>query len=628
MRSGRTVARWRTAAKPVATVTKTWTFTSDAEGLADVGDSAITFAKDAGDPSVHFTGAASGTQERGRRASTGETWETWGVPAGATVTSVQVLSWQSRRWAAPASQTPTISMRVLDSAAASVHAAGDLVSTNLGTGTDTGWVNQGAGTSRNVDSGKQASNTDVRLEIELDVSLASSTWDVGVDTIALQITYSGGPPTWVASSTGATDAGGAWSFTCSAPGAAGRVIIVQIYQDGNTNGAVTVTGATNIENLAGTDNAWTQIPGTNADGSWLVGQTSVGRHFIYIGRSLSTSAPTISGGNSTSEDLYIIAHEFQDVNTGTTLADVIENSSAGNAVNFASDNTITIQDSGVTTLGKNRLALNLIAMEDDETNFATVFSGQSGGTWVLRGSFGSSSGTDGAVILQTATMASAGTINGGSYEVGAQTWYSTVGFALIGNSPYLDQTHFRFRNDDGSESTATWKENLDTNTNIAQGGQFRIRFGVEEENGGGDPPSQAYRMAYSKNGGAWTMIGGSGLDDPIRAFNSTNVADGTATTQQITSGSFTAGLYEDLAAQTPALDLPKQAITEFEWSVELHAGASSPFAVNDVVQLRIEISGGTALNAYSNIAQFTVVSGVVVYVPRYGNVNFQDPGVV
>lgn len=175
------------------TVDKTWVFASDNEGLADVGDSAITVVHDtAGNPggSLEYTGAASGTTERARKSTTGETWQTWGVPAGNVVTSVQVISWDSRKWAVPASQTPTITARVLDSAAASVHSAGDIINLGLGTGADIAWINNGAGTSRAVDAAKQASTTDVRLEIQLTVTVASSTWDIGIDNVLLRMTYS------------------------------------------------------------------------------------------------------------------------------------------------------------------------------------------------------------------------------------------------------------------------------------------------------------------------------------------------------------------------------------------------------------------------------------------------------
>src|SRR5437870_3890736 len=112
----------------MATVTKTWVFASDNEGLADVGDDAnLTVQHDtAGNPggSLEFVGAATGAHaERARKATTGETWQTWGVPAGATVTNVQVSSWDFNLWSNQTSHRFRI--RIVDSAGASVHSAGD-----------------------------------------------------------------------------------------------------------------------------------------------------------------------------------------------------------------------------------------------------------------------------------------------------------------------------------------------------------------------------------------------------------------------------------------------------------------------------------------------------------------------
>ena len=118
----------------MSTVDKTWTFTSDTEGLADVGDSAISVAWDSTPHALEFTGGVSGTTERARRASTGETWETWGVPAGATVTGVQVVSWNYQRFAAAV--TATVRIRVVDSGGTTVHSAGDLAVQSLTAATD------------------------------------------------------------------------------------------------------------------------------------------------------------------------------------------------------------------------------------------------------------------------------------------------------------------------------------------------------------------------------------------------------------------------------------------------------------------------------------------------------------
>lgn len=240
-------------------------------------------------------------------------------------------------------------------------------------------------------------------------------------------------PTFRLLSSGATDAGGVWSYTFTVnPAAAGQCCIVQILQDGTTNGAVTVTGATNIEDLAGTDNQWTQIPGANADGSHPIGSPASGRQFLYIGRSLSTSAPTISGGNSTSEDLYMRGYEFSSVSTGTTLAEVIENSTAGNATNGAATST-TCSDTAVTTLGSDRLALNFVGLSDDAMGLA-VFTGMTGGTWTNFQIYEEASGTDATIAIEMAAMPLVGTIDGGSATITSIGW-GVVGFALIGTPP-------------------------------------------------------------------------------------------------------------------------------------------------------------------------------------------------
>jgi len=190
-------------------------------------------------------------------------------------------------------------------------------------------------------------------------------------------------PSYVNAGTGATDAGGAWSYTCQASAAAGRVFIVQILQDGTTTGAVTSVVGTNIENLGGTDNVWTAVAVNQA-----VGSSTAALQHIYIGRALSTSAPTISGANSTSEDLYIRSYQFTDVSTGTTLATVIENGTAGATANgVATSNTAA--DTGVTTLGVDRLALNLVGVGDDNgiatfSSFSEAWSGSGSPTVVFQ----------------------------------------------------------------------------------------------------------------------------------------------------------------------------------------------------------------------------------------------------
>lgn len=105
----------------------------------------------------------------------------------------------------------------------------------------------------------------------------------------------------------------------------------------------------------------------------------------------------------------------------------------------------------------------------------------------------------------------------------------------------LTQSAYRFRNDDGNEVTATWIDALNTpitfladinNTEAV----FRLRIGITET-AGGAINNTAYPLEYSLNGGAWTVVGLSGA---THFTLGANVVDGTPTTQQITSGTYSA----------------------------------------------------------------------------------------
>jgi hypothetical protein len=125
-------------------------------------------------------------------------------------------------------------------------------------------------------------------------------------------------------------------------------------------------------------------------------------------------------------------YEFQDVSTGTTLADVIEQNGTTTPSTSAGTSEI-ISDADVTTTGPDRLALNFVAVNDD--NPVDAFAGMSGGTWAETvAEFEVATGTDGGIQLQSATMASAGTIGGGTYTMAASDGWGVVGFALIGTT--------------------------------------------------------------------------------------------------------------------------------------------------------------------------------------------------
>ncbi len=150
-----------------------------------------------------------------------------------------------------------------------------------------------------------------------------------------------------------------------------------------------------------------------------------------MGRSTSTTAPTISGSNASGDDLYFRAYEFLNANTSTVVSEVIENAAIDYAIGGAGAIT---DDKGTDATILDNAALNFVGINDDNT--ITAFTGETGGDWALAvAGYIESGGTDAAIYLMSAAMASAGTIDGGSTTNpdAADSW-GTFGFAIIGTT--------------------------------------------------------------------------------------------------------------------------------------------------------------------------------------------------
>jgi hypothetical protein len=212
---------------------------------------------------------------------------------------------------------------------------------------------------------------------------------------------------------------------------AGNLIVVQMLADGGSlDGSISVAAGSNVENIAGTDNALTNNTTINGGAAvFSVGSATEASQKLYFGRSLGGTVTVTANVGGSGEDLYSIIYEFSGVSADTTLTNILENSSLGSAVNGTGTST-TVADTGVTTLGADRLAVNFVAVNDD--NAVAAFAGMTGGTWAeATAEFLSATGTDGCIQLQTATMDSAGTINGGTLTMAASDAWGVVGFALI-----------------------------------------------------------------------------------------------------------------------------------------------------------------------------------------------------
>ncbi len=68
----------------------------------------------------------------------------------------------------------------------------------------------------------------------------------------------------------------------------------------------------------------------------------------------------------------------------------------------------------------------------------------------------------------------------------------------------FEQRAFRWRNDDGSETTATWAAVQNTDISVARNLTRRLRLQVQSV---GDRPAQAFKLQYRKVGApSWSDV--------------------------------------------------------------------------------------------------------------------------
>lgn len=165
------------------------------------------------------------------------------------------------------------------------------------------------------------------------------------------------------------------------------------------------------------------------------------------------------------------------------------------------------------------------------------------------------------------------------------------------------QTNFCIRNDNGSETTATWKAALDTNyTQLVGAAGVILRLRIAAQETGTTASTLTARLYKSKNGGAYAQIG-SGDTDGCRVAASANFADNDATTQQLTSGTFVAGRMDDATGQcTATSSISQNGRTEHEYCIEL---VFANLADGDYFDFR-ERASTTAFGTYTVTPRLTI----------------------
>jgi hypothetical protein len=170
--------------------------------------------------------------------------------------------------------------------------------------------------------------------------------------------------------------------------------------------------------------------------------------------------------------------------------------------------------------------------------------------------------------------------------------------------------HFDSAGSGGASSPA-----INTNTTRYINQLTRVRFELQEQ--GGAAITSAYKLRYSRNGGAYTDVGAA---TDCRYADSASITDGAATTNVLPNGTgtFVAGEGSE-DALTGSIALSASAHTEVEFSIVL-AGAT---VVGDTYDLRVYKSDGTALDSYAFTPRITVVAAPVTPAIQQKSIRFR-----
>ena len=166
-----------------------------------------------------------------------------------------------------------------------------------------------------------------------------------------------------------------------------------------------------------------------------------------------------------------------------------------------------------------------------------------------------------------------------------------------------EQTSFRIRDDDGNETTATWRQAINTNDTLTVDTNYRIRFGITLAAMDG---ALAGQLQYNLAAAGWNNV--TGASAVVQAVASPNVADAATITEQLAQGkTFTSnaspsGLFDEVDGAVASQSLTTTQETEMEFCFTIVSG---DVADAQTLQLRVT-RAGTALTTYTNTPTITV----------------------
>jgi len=188
---------------------------------------------------------------------------------------------------------------------------------------------------------------------------------------------------------------------------------------------------------------------------------------------------------------------------------------------------------------------------------------------------------------------------------------------------YYKQQHYRWRNDDGDESTATWRAGVDTPVSgVSRDKNLRVRFCIAAYDGNkGDYLDMRTGLKYStSSSGPWTDVPVSGALHPFVIVASTNFAGQSHTTDQLSgTGTFT-GTGRMLEAPDSLTDPSTLVVGEylnnevcFRPTAKARGGTTyylTSFGNSDDVEARLTMAAGEAEEPPAIVNSITITGKV------------------
>jgi hypothetical protein len=166
------------------------------------------------------------------------------------------------------------------------------------------------------------------------------------------------------------------------------------------------------------------------------------------------------------------------------------------------------------------------------------------------------------------------------------------------------QTSFRYRDDDGSETAATWRQSANVDDTLTLDTTYRMRFLITASHSGTGSADFTGGFEYNVDAAGWNAITTSSTN--VRAVASADtswaISDDDATTEQMAGGAtFVAG-HMDETGTCSAVSMSETQESEFELVFQLR---SADLSGGEAVQIRM-VDSATALFLYSATPSISV----------------------